>query len=77
MVLKAPHHGSGTSSTPTFLEAVNPQLVIISVGQDNRLGHPAPEVLARLARYTVMRTDERGNVEVITDGQRLWVKTQR
>jgi len=76
-VLKAPHHGSDTSSTLAFLEAVNPQLVIISVGQDNRLGHPAPEVLARLAAYAVIRTDERGSVEVITDGQRLWVKTQR
>jgi beta-lactamase superfamily II metal-dependent hydrolase len=50
--------------------------VVISVGQDNRFGHPSPEVLARLALYTVLRTDEQGNVEVITDGQRLWVKTQ-
>lgn len=76
-VLKAPHHGSGTSSSPAFLEAVNPQLVVISVGQDNPFDHPSPEVLSRLAAYAVLRTDERGNVEVITDGQRLWVKTQR
>ena len=75
-VLKAPHHGSDTSSSPAFLEAVNPQLVVISVGQDNLFGHPSPEVLARLALYTLLRTDEQGNVEVITDGQRLWVKTQ-
>ena len=76
-VLKAPHHGAGTSSTPAFLEAAGPQLTVISVGQDNCFGHPAPEVLARLAGFTVLRTDERGNVEVTTDGQRLWVKTQR
>jgi competence protein ComEC len=76
-VLKAPHHGSNTSSTQAFLEAVNPQLVVISVDQDNRLGHPAPEVLARLAAYRVMRTDERGSVEVISDGQRLWIRTER
>jgi competence protein ComEC len=76
-VLKAPHHGSDSSSTSAFLEAVRPQLVVISVGQDNHFGHPAPEVLARLSAYTVLRTDERGNVEVITDGQQLWVKTQR
>ena len=76
-VLKAPHHGSDTSSTSAFLEAVRPQLVVISVGQDNRFGHPSPEVLSRLSAHTVLRTDERGNVEVITDGQQLWVKTQR
>jgi len=76
-VLKAPHHGSNTSSTPAFLKAANPQWVIISVGRDNRLGHPAPDVLARLVAYTVIRTDERGNVEMITDGQHLSIKTQR
>lgn len=75
-VLKIPHHGADTSSTTAFLEAVNPQLVVISVGQDNRFGHPAPEVLARLAAHTVLRTDERGNIEIITDGQNLWVRTQ-
>jgi competence protein ComEC len=76
-VLKAPHHGSDTSSSPAFLEAVSPQVAIVSVGQDNRFGHPSPEVLARLAAYTVLRTDERGSIEVITDGQWLWIKTQR
>ncbi len=76
-VLKVPHHGSDTSSSPAFLEAVSPQLAIVSVGQDNRFGHPSAEVLARLAAYTVLRTDERGSVEVITDGQRLWVEAQR
>lgn len=76
-VLKAPHHGAGTSSTPAFLEAVNPELVVISVGEDNRFGHPSPEVLERLAAYSVLRTDEWGSVEVITDGQRLWRRKQR
>jgi competence protein ComEC len=75
-LLKVPHHGSDTSSTPAFLEAVSPQLAVVSVGQDNRFGHPSSEVLARLRPYTVLRTDEQGNVEVITDGQRLWVETQ-
>ena len=67
-VLKAPHHGSDTSSSPVFLEAVSPQLVIISVGQDNPFGHPAAEVLDRLSAYTVQRTDERGSIEIVTDG---------
>jgi len=76
-VLKAPHHGSDTSSSLAFVEAVHPQLVVISVGQGNRFGHPSPEVLARLASYIVLRTDERGSIEITTDGQQLWVKAQR
>jgi competence protein ComEC len=78
-VLKSPHHGSKTSSTDTFLEAVNPHLVVISAGQDNKFGHPAPEVLDRYAEHglTVLRTDEQGTIELSTDGERLWVETGR
>lgn len=78
-VLKSPHHGAKTSSTVPFLEAVNPQIVVISVGADNRFGHPSPEVLARYAErgLTVLRTDERGTIEFSTDGERLWVETAR
>jgi len=75
-VLKAPHHGSDTSSSEAFLAAVNPQVVVISVGADNRFGHPSPAVLTRYAGHgiPVLRTDELGTVEFITDGQRLWVR---
>lgn len=78
-VLKSPHHGSKTSSSDSFLAAVNSQIVVISVGADNRFGHPAPEVLERYAAHglTVLRTDERGTIEFSTDGQRLWVETAR
>jgi competence protein ComEC len=78
-VLKSPHHGSKTSSSDSFLAAVNPQIVVISVGGDNRFGHPAPEVLARYAAHglTVLRTDEHGTVEFSTDGRQLWVETDR
>jgi len=78
-VLKSPHHGSNTSSSPAFLQAVDPQLVVISVGADNRFGHPAPEVLERYAAFglPVLRTDEHSTVELITDGRRLWVETAR
>lgn len=78
-VLKSPHHGSKTSSSETFLEAVNPQVVVISVGRDNDFGHPSPEVLERYAErgITVFRTDEQGTVEFSTDGERLWVETGR
>ena len=78
-VLKSPHHGAKTSSSGPFLEAVDPQIVVISVGADNRFGHPSPEVLARYEQQglTVLRTDERGTIEFSTDGERLWVETAR
>jgi competence protein ComEC len=78
-VLKSPHHGSSTSSSMAFLEAVDPQLVVISVGADNRFGHPAQPVLERYAERgaPVLRTDELGTIEFITDGHRLWLETGR
>ncbi len=78
-VLKSPHHGSKTSSGNAFLKAVAPQIVVISVGLDNRFGHPSPEVMERYAArgLPVLRTDQSGTIELITDGQRLWVETDR
>lgn len=78
-VLKLAHHGSDTSTTPSFLRAVQPWAAVISVGADNRFGHPSDEVLARVAGagVPVYRTDERGDVEFISDGRRLWVRTER
>lgn len=76
LVLKAPHHGAATSLTPRFLREVSPQLAIISVGE-NRFGHPAPETLAKLSSLTTLRTDEEGIIEVVTDGERYWVVTER
>jgi competence protein ComEC len=75
-VLKAPHHGSKTSSCEPFLAAVDPQVAVVSVGADNRFGHPAPEVLARYAEHgiPVLRTDELGGIEFATDGERLWAE---
>jgi competence protein ComEC len=84
-VLKAPRHGSCSSTTEEFLAAVDPEVVVISVGADNDFGHPCAEVLERLAltlgevegRVPVYRTDEQGVVEVITDGVQMWVETER
>jgi competence protein ComEC len=84
-VLKAAHHGSCTSTTAEFLEAVDPEVAVISVGAENDFGHPCAEVLERLAlalsevggRAPVYRTDEQGVVEVVTDGARVWVETER
>ncbi|MBE2219924.1 MAG: DNA internalization-related competence protein ComEC/Rec2 [Anaerolineae bacterium] len=74
LVFKAGHHGSRTSSSMPFLEVVQPQIIIVSAGVDNRFGHPHPEVLARAQAIgaTVLRTDELGTIEVTTDGQTMW-----
>jgi len=78
-VLKVAHHGSNTSSSGDFLKAVNPKLAVISVGADNRFGHPSPQVLERLenlvGKERILRTDEQGTIEVVTDGERVWIKT--
>ena len=76
-VLKVSHHGAKEGTTARFLEAVRPQLAVISAGRGNRFGHPSAEVLQRLgeAGVQVWQTDECGDVEVVTDGERLWVRT--
>ena len=80
-VLKVGHHGSNTSSTRQFLDAVNPAIAVISAGTDNPYGHPAPEVLRRLEEAVgtenVYRTDAHGTVEVVSDGARFWVNKER
>lgn len=76
-VLKAGHHGSNGSTSAAFIAAVQPQVTVISVGQGNPFGHPHPAVLERLAGIEVLRTDQRGRIEVISDGARMWVKTAR
>lgn len=76
-VLKVAHHGACTSSTAAFLEAVDPEVAVISVGEDNDFNHPCNAVLERLKERTAYRTDEHGTVELITDGARLWVETER
>jgi len=78
-VLKVPHHGADTSSTPTFLHAAAPQVAVISVGADNDYGHPNKLVLERLAsaRVNVLSTDERGSIEITTDGTRYWIRTDK
>jgi len=73
-VLKVAHHGSNTSSTTEFIAAVNPSLAVISAGEDNRFSHPDEEVLSRLDGIQVMSTDTHGTVELLTDGQMLWMK---
>ncbi len=78
-VLKVPHHGSLTSSSEAFLQAVNPEAVVFSVQRDNRFGHPAPAVLKRYAAAgaQIFRTDVDGAITFRSDGRSLWVDTYR
>ena len=77
-VLKVAHHGSRTSTTPAFLDAVRPRLALVSVGAHNSYGHPDREVLDALrdAGVTVLRTDRAGTIVVRTDGARVDVEAQ-
>ena len=80
-VLKVPHHGSDSSSTRDFLSAVSPAAAVISVGEGNSYGHPHANVVERLREYVddgmLFQTAERGTVEFISDGETLWVRTER
>ena len=74
-VLKAAHHGSNSSSTDTFLGAVNPRWAVISAGQDNQYGHPHSDVLSRLEQTVgksgIFDTASQGTISFSTDGDRL------
>jgi competence protein ComEC len=76
-ILKAPHHGSATSSTPAFVQAAHPAAVVFSEGRGNRFGHPAPAVIARYraANALMFRTDEDGAIVMDTDGKTVEITT--
>lgn len=76
-VVKVPHHGSRTSSTESFVNAVRPQIAVIPVGRRSRFGHPHQEVTERwkTAESRVITTGERGMVTISSDGRDLSVKT--
>jgi beta-lactamase superfamily II metal-dependent hydrolase len=78
-VLKVGHHGSRSSTGEAFLSAVEPQIGVISAGEDNRYGHPHQDVLDRLSQHgvTIYRTDLSGTITITTDGSTISVETER
>ncbi len=76
-VLKAGHHGSRTSTTEAFLTLLNPKIVLISAGRNNRFGHPHPEVIERLEEreMVILRTDIFGAIELKFKNKKIKVKT--
>jgi competence protein ComEC len=76
-IVKVPHHGSRSSSTPEFVGALQPRIAVVSAGRGNRFGHPAQAVLDRYRRAgaAMFRTDRDGAVTVETDGEAVEVTT--
>ncbi len=76
-VLKAGHHGSKTSSTQTLVQAIDPDITVISCGKNNDYGHPHKETLKALKAVgsTVYRTDKDKTVVITSDGSSLTVST--
>ncbi len=75
-IVKVPHHGSLSSSTPPFVHALAPRVAVISVGRSNSFGHPATAVIERYKSLgaEVFRTDRDGAVTLDTDGRTVRVK---
>jgi competence protein ComEC len=76
-ILKVPHHGSATSSSQLFLDALQPDIAIISAGRGNPFRHPVPAVLDRYSNIgaAIYRTDQDGAVTIETDGTVVRVVT--
>lgn len=74
-VLKVGHHGSKTSSSKSFINKINPKYSIISVGKNNRYGHPNKEVLNNLDHSKIYRTDEDGSIMFKIKNNKLKIET--
>jgi competence protein ComEC len=79
-LLKVAHHGSADQGLGELLKLVHPRIALISVGEDNDYGHPAPSTVAALASVpglAVYRTDEDGRITVDSGGTTFSVRTER
>ncbi len=74
-VFQVPHHGSRYGLTEELLVKINPQIAVISVGK-NKYGHPSKEILEILRdqEIKILRTDEEGDIEIVTDGKNWQIK---
>ena len=74
-LLKVGHHGSKTSSSKEFINEINPKYAIISVGKNNRYGHPNKEVLNTLNKSKIYRTDQDGSIMFKIKNNKLKIET--
>ena len=77
-IVKVPHHGSKTSSSAEFLDAVRPQYAVFSLGQRNRYRFPSKVIVERYRERGchILRTDRLGAIRLRTDGRRCWITHQ-
>ena len=76
-VLKVGHHGSKTSSSKIFIDKIEPRYSIISVGKNNKYGHPNNNVLNNLKDSKIYRTDQDGSVMIKIKNNKLQIETCR
>ena len=74
-VLKVGHHGSNTSSSKIFIDEINPKYGVVSVGKNNRYGHPNNEVLNNLQNSKIYRTDQDGSIMFKIKNNKLKINT--
>lgn len=74
--LKVPHHGSKTGISSPLLSIIDPELAVISSGKENRYGHPSSFTLdlLNLSDVKTLRTDQEGEIEIVSDGEKYWVE---
>lgn len=75
-ILKVGHHGAKSSSSPSFLRQVKPEFSVVSVGKNNQFGHPSPQTLREIEQIGshIVRTDQLGTIEFVSDGQYYWLE---
>jgi len=73
-ILKVAHHGSKTSTTQDFVNAINPIIAVIQAGKDNAYGHPHNSVLDALSDVTTFITGRDNDIEILSDGIRFQVR---
>ena len=74
-ILKVGHHGSKTSSSEEFINNMNPKYSIITVGKNNRYGHPNKEVLENLKKSKIYRTENEGSIMFKIKNNKLKIET--
>lgn len=74
-VLKVAHHGSKNATSQKFLDKVMPEIAVVSVGVENKFGHPSKGVLSRLKKMgaQILRTDQDGDIKILSDGIKIQV----
>lgn len=78
-VMKAGHHGASNANNKDFVDAVTPDIVVISCGEGNKYGHPREDALDRLDDHaeTILRTDLHGTVTLFSDGETITYETEK